>query len=68
MTAGHRHHVHTVSVLAICYLGMLAGTAHASIEIPDTKLWRAVFASDFSDVEVRDQYNQVVVDRFALTE
>ncbi|KZN92634.1 hypothetical protein EN45_027940 [Penicillium chrysogenum] len=34
----------------------------------DTKLWRAVFAPDFSDVEVRDQYNQVVVDRFALTE
>lgn len=47
---------------------MLAGTAHASIEIPDTKLWRAVFAPDFSDVEVRDQYNRVVVDRFALTE
>jgi hypothetical protein len=44
---------------------MLAGTAHTSIEIPDTKLWHAV---DFSDVEVRDQYNQVVVDRFTLME
>jgi hypothetical protein len=33
---------------------------------PDTKLLRAVFAADFSDVEVRDQYNQVVVDCFAL--
>jgi hypothetical protein len=47
---------------------MLAGIAHASIEIPDTKLWRAVFTPDFSDVEVRDQYNQVVVNRFALME
>ncbi|QKX57279.1 uncharacterized protein TRUGW13939_04390 [Talaromyces rugulosus] len=43
-------------------------TSPRPYEIPDTKLWRAVFAPDFSAVEVRNQYNQVVVDRFALTE
>ncbi|CRG90461.1 hypothetical protein PISL3812_07505 [Talaromyces islandicus] len=37
-------------------------------EIPNTKLWRALFAPDFSCVEVWDQHNQIVVNRFALTE
>lgn len=35
--------------------------------VANTKLWRAVFATDFSSVEILDSSNEVVVPRFALT-
>ncbi|KAE8149221.1 hypothetical protein BDV25DRAFT_156705 [Aspergillus avenaceus] len=34
--------------------------------VPDTKLWRAVFKDDFSSVEVLNSNNEVVVSRFPL--
>ncbi|KAL1983777.1 hypothetical protein VTN96DRAFT_9949 [Rasamsonia emersonii] len=34
--------------------------------VPGTKLWRAVFANDFSSVEVLDSSNRLLVPRFPL--
>ena len=57
---------HIVSILVID-TAILAKITHASKDTPDTKLWRAVFAANPSNVEVRNQYNKAVMDRFALT-
>lgn len=40
--------------------------ADALPDIPSAKLWRAVFATDFSSVEVLDATNRVLFSRFSL--
>lgn len=43
-----------------------ACTANSRVDVPGTKLWRAVFANDFSSVEVLDSSNRLLVPRFPL--
>lgn len=40
--------------------------ANFSVDVPGTKLWRAVFASDYTSVQILDRSNQIVVDEFSL--
>ncbi|KAB8229541.1 uncharacterized protein BDW43DRAFT_303111 [Aspergillus alliaceus] len=42
-------------------------SAPVPYNVPGTKLWRAVFASDFSSIEILDSYNRSLVPRFPLT-
>lgn len=44
----------------------LACGANSRVDVPGTKLWRAVFADDFSSVEIMDASNKLVVARFPL--
>jgi hypothetical protein len=62
-TAELRCHAPTVSLplLASAY------TANSGVlDVPGTKLWRAVFKSDFTSVEILDSTNQVL-SNFPLT-
>lgn len=40
--------------------------ANLSVDVPNPKLWRAVFADDYSSIEVLDASNDVIIPRFAL--
>lgn len=64
LIAASRSHVHTVSGLLI---QLSAYVANSDIDVPGTKLWRAVCASDFSSMEILDSYNQIIVPRFSLS-
>lgn len=53
------------SKLAACWLGLdclLTGL----VDVPGTRLWRAVFSGDFTSVELLDQANNIITPRFPL--
>lgn len=53
-------------LLAIHLLGILSANPTTNPDMPGAKLWRAVFAKDFTSVEVLDSSNNVIIERFAL--
>lgn len=55
-------HPHPYSKFTACW----ASAANSRIDVPGTKLWRAVFADDFSSVEVLDWSNKLLISRFSL--
>lgn len=39
---------------------------NSSVEVPGTRLWRAVFSSDYTSLQILNASNQVVVPEFSL--
>lgn len=48
------------------FFRLTAHMANFSIGVPGMKLWRAVFASDYTSVRILDASNHIVVDEFSL--
>lgn len=64
-TSQPRPYRESTSNLAYSFCCLLV--ANSDVEIPGTKLWRAVCASDFCSMEILDSDNQVVIPRFSLS-
>lgn len=64
LIAASHSHAHIVSRPPI---QLTVYVADSDIDVPGTKLWRAVCAIDFSSMEILDSYNQVIVPRFSLS-
>lgn len=48
------------------FFRLMVHMANFSAGVPGTKLWRAVFASDYTSVRILDVSNRIVVDEFSL--
>lgn len=60
-------HLRVNTVSPTLPLQLTGYVVNPSIEVLGTKLWRVVFARDFTSAEILNANNEVVVKKFALS-